>query len=176
MDLKLLLVTVWYCNYSLHLLYIYPDTMAEEQKQDVPVEDAKPAQTEEGEDKGKNQLRRTLMGENNEVCIAGYMLSSYGNSAGNKVESVLSPVGKPLGKGLEQVGKPVGAILGSVVDGGIMKGGRAAGGIANTGAGGMETKGMNEDWEKVKEEKRKDEEILEPIGGQEQTGDNPLGL
>ena len=103
-------------------------------------------------------------------------MSGYGNSAGSKVESVLSPVGKPLGKGLEQVGKPVGAVLGSVVDGGIMAGGRAAGGIANTGAGGMDTESMNKDWEKVKEDRRKDEEMHEPVGGKEQTGENPLGL
>lgn len=102
----------------------------------------------------------------------GFGLSSYGNSAGSKIESTLSPVGNPVGKGLATAVAPVGNIIGSVVDNGLMQAGRTAGGMTGKGAGGLDTEGTRKGWEEVKEEKRLEEEI----GGNEQTGENPLGL
>lgn len=102
----------------------------------------------------------------------GFGLSSYGNSAGSKIESTLSPVGNPVGKGLATAVAPVGNIIGAVVDNGLMQAGRTAGGMTGKGAGGLDTEGTRKGWEEVKEEKRLEEEI----GGREQTGENPLGL
>ncbi|KAA6415739.1 MAG: hypothetical protein FRX48_00457 [Lasallia pustulata] len=106
----------------------------------------------------------------------GFLLSSYGATADSKMQSVLSPVGKPLGTGLQKVAQPVGSIVGSVVDSGIMAGGRATGAMMGVGAGSMDTDAMKEHWEKVKKEKREEEELEQPLGGEEQTGENPLGL
>lgn len=53
-----------------------------------------------------------------------------------------------------------------------MQAGRTAGGMTGKGAGGLDTEGTKKGWEEVKEEKR----LEEGIGGQEQTGENPLGL
>jgi len=106
----------------------------------------------------------------------GFGLSSYGNSAGDKVQSALSPVGKPLGTAFEKGAAPVGSIVGSVVDNGIMAGGRAAGAISGAGAGGMDTGEMKEGYEDAKKQKKEQEDLKAGIGGKEQTGDNPLGL
>ena len=57
-----------------------------------------------------------------------------------------------------------------------MKAGRTAGGITGVGAGGMDTKGVEEGWKQVKEDKRQDREMHEPVGGKDQTAENPLGL
>jgi len=92
------------------------------------------------------------------------MLGKYGNSVGDKIESGLSPVGKPLGKGLGMVGKPVGGLVEPLL-GGLMKSGDAFGQAAGVGAGNLDHKNAAEE-----EERRK------PVGGQEQTADNPLGL
>ena len=92
------------------------------------------------------------------------------------MQSTLSPVGKPLGTGLEKVAQPLGSIVGSVVDGGVMAGGSAAGAMTGVGAGAMDTGKMKEEWEKVKEERRQQEEMNEPVGGKDQTAENPLGL
>ena len=94
----------------------------------------------------------------------GVLLSSYGNSAGDKVESILSPVGKPLGKGLGMVGSPIGGVVDPLV-GGLMRSGGAFGEVAGTGAGNMDKK------KEAEEEERK-----KPFGGQEQNAENPLGL
>lgn len=102
----------------------------------------------------------------------GLGLSSYGNAAGSKIESTLSPLGNPLGKGLATAVAPVGNIVGAAVDNGIMRAGRTAGGMTGQGAGGMDTEEVKKGWEEVKEQKRLEEEI----GGQEQTKENPLGL
>lgn len=57
-----------------------------------------------------------------------------------------------------------------------MAGGRATGAMMGVGAGAMDTEKMKEGWEEVKKERREEEEMKEPVGGQEQTGENPLGL
>ena len=106
----------------------------------------------------------------------GLGLSSYGDSAGGKVQSVLSPVGKPLGAGLNQVAAPLGAIIGSVVDKGIMQGGEVAGAISGKGAGNMNMENMQEGWKRTLEEKKQDDALHEPLGGEEPSGENPLGL
>lgn len=91
-------------------------------------------------------------------------LGSYGNAAGSKVNSALSPVGGPVGKGLETVTRPVGNVVDAVV-GGVIRFGGASGEAAGVGAGNMDLKN---DAEK--------ERAREPLGGEEQTGQNPLGL
>lgn len=91
-------------------------------------------------------------------------LGSYGNAAGNKVESTLSPIGRPMGKGFETVTKPVGGVVDALV-GGLMRSGGAYGEVAGVGAGNMD--------KKKAEEKA---EMHEEVGGKEQTGLNPLGL
>ncbi|MCJ1359275.1 MAG: hypothetical protein MMC33_009276 [Icmadophila ericetorum] len=94
----------------------------------------------------------------------GNPLNSYGNAVGDKISDTLSPVGKPVGKGLETIGKPIGGILEPLV-GGVLKGGNAWGETLGVGAGNLEHKKQYE------EEERK-----APVGGEEQTADNPLGL
>ncbi|KAL8910218.1 MAG: hypothetical protein Q9171_004461 [Xanthocarpia ochracea] len=91
-------------------------------------------------------------------------LGGYGNTAGDKVSSTLSPVGKPLGKGLETVASPVGGLVEPLV-GGILKSGKGFGDTVGVGAG-------NQDHKKFEEAERE----RAPVGGKEQTGDNPLGL
>jgi hypothetical protein len=95
---------------------------------------------------------------------SGAFLGSYGNAAGDKIESGLSPVGKPLGKGLETIARPVGGVVDALV-GGVMRFGSAHGEIAGVGAGNMD-----------KKKEMADEKMKEPIGGKDQTADNPLGL
>lgn len=92
------------------------------------------------------------------------------------MQSTLSPVGKPLGSGLEAVGKPVGSIVGSVVDKGVMAGGSAAGAMTGVGAGAMDQDQMKEQWEKLKKDRAEQEEMKAPVGGKDQTAENPLGL
>ena len=92
------------------------------------------------------------------------MLGKYGNSIGDKIESGLSPVGGPLGKGLGMVARPIGGLVDPIV-GGLMRSGAAFGDAAGVGAGNMDHKRAAEEEERKK-----------PIGGQEQTADNPLGL
>ncbi|MCJ1429709.1 hypothetical protein MMC29_007624 [Sticta canariensis] len=91
-------------------------------------------------------------------------LGSYGNRAGSTINSTLSPVGAPLGKGLETVTRPVGNVVDALV-GGVMRSGAAHGDIAGVGAGNMDKKRDEEN-----------ERLREPLGGEEQTGQNPLGL
>ncbi len=96
--------------------------------------------------------------------LSGVFLAPHGNSLGNKIESGLSPVGKPLGKGLGVVARPVGGLVEPIV-GGLLKSGGAYGEAMDVGAGNTD--------------KRKAEEKAErhaPVGGKEQTGENPLGL
>ena len=57
-----------------------------------------------------------------------------------------------------------------------MAGGRAAGAISGKGAGGMDTEKMGEGFKGLQEQRAKDEEMHEPVGGQAQTANNPLGL
>lgn len=96
--------------------------------------------------------------------VTDAFLGSYGNSAGDKIQSGLSPLGKPLGKGLGVLGKPVGGLIEPLV-GGLVKSGSAFGDAAGVGAGNMDHKNAAEE-----------EEMKKPVGGQEQTADNPLGL
>lgn len=91
-------------------------------------------------------------------------LGSYGNRAGSTINSTLSPVGAPLGKGLETVTRPVGNVVDAVV-GGVMRSGAAHGEVAGVGAGNMD-----------KKTDEQNERLREPLGGEEQTGQNPLGL
>lgn len=95
---------------------------------------------------------------------ADALLGKYGNRVGDTIESGLSPVGQPLGKGLETVVRPVGGLVDGLV-GGLMRSGAAFGDAAGVGAGNMDHKRAAEE-----EEKRR------PVGGQDQTADNPLGL
>ncbi|ETN39225.1 uncharacterized protein HMPREF1541_05448 [Cyphellophora europaea CBS 101466] len=92
----------------------------------------------------------------------------YGNAAGDKVESVLSPVGKPLGKGLETAGKPIGGLVEPIV-GGISKAGETFGNEMSIGFG-------NKEGGPAKQQEAEAAKMKEPLGGKEQTGDNPLGL
>ncbi|KAL9018990.1 MAG: hypothetical protein Q9185_003732 [Variospora sp. 1 TL-2023] len=92
------------------------------------------------------------------------LLGTYGNTAGSKIESGLSPVGKPLGKGLETVAAPVGGLVEPLV-GGVMRSGQGFGDTVGVGAG-------NQDAKKREEMERE----RKPVGGQEQTAGNPLGL
>ncbi len=84
---------------------------------------------------------------------------NFGNSAGEKIQGTLGKVGGPVGKGLETVAAPVGGLIDPLV-GGVF---RAPDGMKNAM---MET-------EKVD---KHNEDLEKPIAGQEQTGDNPLGL
>lgn len=94
-------------------------------------------------------------------------LGSYGNAAGNKIESTLSPIGRPMGKGFQIVTKPVGGVVDAVV-GGLIRSGAAYGEVAGVGAGNMD--------KKKAEEKEEKAERHEEVGGKEQTGENPLGI
>ncbi|MCJ1339727.1 hypothetical protein MMC09_005017 [Bachmanniomyces sp. S44760] len=94
----------------------------------------------------------------------GNPLSSYGNTAGSKIESTLSPINNTVGTGLETVGKPVGGLVEPVV-GGLFKSAGAWGETLKVGAGNMEHKDAAAAAERA-----------EPVGGKEQTGQNPLGL
>ena len=76
----------------------------------------------------------------------------------------MSPVGKPLGKGLSMVASPVGGLVEPLV-GGLTKSGDAYGAVAGVGSGNMEHRNREEQ-----------EELHKPYGGNEQTGENPLGL
>lgn len=69
-----------------------------------------------------------------------------------------------MGKGLETVAKPVGNVVDALV-GGVMRSGGAHGEAAGVGAGNLDNK-------KDEEQQR----LREPLGGEEQTGENPLGL
>lgn len=94
-------------------------------------------------------------------------LSSYGNSIGSTIQDKLSPVGNVAGKGLEQVGRPVGGVVDPLL-GGVMRSGAGFGEALGVGSGNMDRKRENEAAER--------EKLKEPVGGKEQTGDNPLGL
>ena len=84
---------------------------------------------------------------------------NFGNSAGDKIQSTLGKVGGPVGKGLEVAAAPLGGIIDPLV-GGLF---RAPDGL----------KTATQESEKVD---RHNEEMGKPIAGQEQTGENPLGL
>ena len=57
-----------------------------------------------------------------------------------------------------------------------MAAGRTGGGLAHGGAGGLDTEGVKEAWMEEKEQQKDWQRMKEPVGGQEQTADNPLGL
>lgn len=80
----------------------------------------------------------------------------------------MNPVGKYAGKGLETVGKPVGGIVDPVA-GGIMRSGEAFGDTLGVGYG-------NKEGGPAKQQEAEAERMRQPVGGQEQTADNPLGL
>ena len=91
-----------------------------------------------------------------------------GNAAGDKVQSALNPVGKYAGKGLETVSKPVGGVVEPLV-GGVMKSGKGFGDTVGVGFG-------NAEGGPAKQAEAEGERMKKPVGGQEQTADNPLGL
>lgn len=91
-----------------------------------------------------------------------------GNAAGDWVQGKLNPVGKYAGKGLETVGKPIGGIVDPLL-GGVMRTGEAFGEQAGVGYG-------NKEGGPAKQREAEGERLKEPTAGQEQTGDNPLGL
>src|SRR5438046_2539943 len=95
---------------------------------------------------------------------ADALLGKYGNRMGETIEAGLAPVGKPVGTGLATVARPVGGLVDGVV-GGLMRSGAAFGAAAGVGAGNM-------DHQRAAEE----DERHRPVGGQDQTADNPLGL
>ena len=94
--------------------------------------------------------------------------SPWGGAAGDKIQSVLSPVGNTAGKGLETVAKPVGGLVEPLV-GGVMKSGKAFGEQAGVGFG-------NAEGGPAKAAEAEGERMKKSVGGEEQTGDNPLGL
>ena len=98
----------------------------------------------------------------NDTVLLGSVLSApqnYGNVAGEKIQGALGKVGNPVGKGLETAAKPVGGIIEPVV-GGLFRAPDTFGHAADSDA----------------KAKKQDEEDHRPIAGEEQTGDNPLGL
>lgn len=86
----------------------------------------------------------------------------YGDAAGEKIDSTVGVVGHPVGKGLATVTAPVGNIVDSAV-----------GGLTRAGEMAMSSSGMGQEQDKAHKE---DEAFTKPIGGKEQTGQNPLGL
>jgi len=93
---------------------------------------------------------------------------SMGGAAGDKIQSVLSPVGNTAGKGLETVARPVGGLVEPLV-GGLMKSGKAFGEQAGVGFG-------NAEGGPAKAAEAEGERMKKNVGGEEQTADNPLGL
>ncbi|KIW76999.1 hypothetical protein Z517_09443 [Fonsecaea pedrosoi CBS 271.37] len=91
-----------------------------------------------------------------------------GDSAGEKVESALSPVGKYVGAGLEKAAGPVGGVVDPVV-GGVMRMGKGWGDQLGVGYG-------NHEGGPAKQEEAEGQRMKEQIGGKEQNADNPLGL
>jgi len=91
-------------------------------------------------------------------------LGSYGNNAGNKVQSALGHVGDPVGKGLETAARPVGSLVDPLV-GGLTRAGGIWGDEAGVGSG-------NQDKKKAAANAKS----KQPVGGQEQNAGNPLGL
>lgn len=91
-----------------------------------------------------------------------------GNSAGQKVENVLSPVGKHAGPVLENAGKPLGGVLGPTA-GAVMNFGKGWGHEMGVGFG-------NEEGGPAKQQEAEAQKLKEPFGGKEQNADNPLGL
>ena len=91
-----------------------------------------------------------------------------GNSAGDKIQSTLNPVGQYAGKGLEKAAGPVGGIVDPLV-GGVMRSGKGFGEQTGVGFG-------NAEGGPGKAAEAEGERMKQPVGGQEQTADNPLGL
>ena len=91
-----------------------------------------------------------------------------GNSAGDWVEGKLSPVGQYAGKGFETIGKPVGGIVDPLV-GGLMRTGEGFGNMVGVGYG-------NKEGGPAKQQEAEGERMKASTAGQEQTGENPLGL
>jgi hypothetical protein len=91
-----------------------------------------------------------------------------GNNFGEKVQGALNPVGKYSGPALEKVGQPLGGVVEPLV-GGLMKSGKGWGDTIGVGFG-------NEEGGPAKQQEAEHARMKEPIGGKEQTGDNPLGL
>ena len=93
---------------------------------------------------------------------------NFGNNIGDKVSGVLSPVGKYSGPALEKVGQPLGGVVEPLV-GGVMKSGKGFGETLGVGFG-------NAEGGPAAAAEAEGARMKEPLGGKEQTGDNPLGL
>ncbi|EXJ53995.1 hypothetical protein A1O7_09332 [Cladophialophora yegresii CBS 114405] len=91
-----------------------------------------------------------------------------GTSAGDKIESTLSPVGKNVGPVLEKGGGVVGGVVDPVL-GGVMRSGKGFGEQLGVGYG-------NAEGGPAKAQEAEHKRMKEDLGGKEQTGDNPLGL
>ncbi|OQU96289.1 hypothetical protein CLAIMM_02394 [Cladophialophora immunda] len=91
-----------------------------------------------------------------------------GDRAGEKVESVLSPVGKYVGPGLEKAAGPIGGIVDPTV-GSVLRMGKGWGEQLGVGYG-------NHEGGPAKQEEAEGQRMKEPFGGKEQNADNPLGL
>ncbi|KIX03668.1 uncharacterized protein Z518_07221 [Rhinocladiella mackenziei CBS 650.93] len=91
-----------------------------------------------------------------------------GNTVGDRLKEVLSPVGQHVGPVFSHSARPVGGVVEPTV-GGVMKMGKGWGEQLGVGFGNHEggpANQMEAEGEKMKEQ----------IGGKEQTADNPLGL
>lgn len=93
---------------------------------------------------------------------------NLGNTAGEYIQSTLEPVSKYAGQGLETIAKPVGGIVDPIV-GTTMRAGEGFGNTVGVGFG-------NKEGGPAKQEEAEAQRMKEPIGGEEQTADNPLGL
>jgi hypothetical protein len=91
-----------------------------------------------------------------------------GNAAGDKISDTMAPVGNVAGKGLGAISGPVGSIVDPVL-GGVLRAGETFGNETGVGFG-------NKEGGPAKQQEAEAQKMKEPIGGKDQTGDNPLGL
>lgn len=141
---------------------------AEEQQQQPPQEQNEDTQPEQNE-QGMLSLISFLAGVLISELGAWYSKpEGMGNKAGDKIQDTLSPVGNVVGKGAETVAAPIGGITEPLL-GGIMKGGKAWGEQLGVGYG-------NAEGGPAKAQEAEAQRMKEPVGGQEQTAENPLGL
>jgi len=91
-----------------------------------------------------------------------------GDAAGGKIQSALNPVGQYAGKGFETAAAPIGGLVGPTA-GAVMEFGKGWGDQLGVGFG-------NEGGGPAKQQEAEGQRMKEPVGGKEQSGDNPLGL
>lgn len=91
-----------------------------------------------------------------------------GNVAGEKIQSTLSPVSNATGPVFEKGAGVIGGAVDPLV-GGVMRAGKGWGEQLGVGYG-------NAEGGPAKAQEAEHQRMKEPLGGKEQTGDNPLGL